>query len=108
MIEKKSAQADLTKKSGMFLSIGLVISLLVVITAFEWKLYDEGSLDDPGIDDDKYEDMMEITPTQQPPPPPPVIQQPEIVEVPDEEEIQQEIEMNLAGEITEATVIEDI
>src|SRR5690606_39644782 len=108
MIEKKSAQADLTKKSGMFLSIGLVISLLVVITAFEWKFYDEGSLVDLGTVDDNFEDMMEIPPTQQPPPPPPVIQQPEIIEVPDEEEIEEEIEVNLDVEITEETVIEDI
>ena len=108
MLEKKTAQADLTKKSGLYLSIGLVISLLVVITAFEWKFYDEGSLVDLGTVDDNFEDMMEIPPTQQPPPPPPVIQQPEIVEVPDEEEIEQEIEVNLDVEITEETVIEDI
>ena len=38
---KKNPQADLSKKSGLFLSIGLVVSLLVVITAFEWKFYDE-------------------------------------------------------------------
>ncbi len=108
MIEKKTAKADLAKKSGLFLSIGLVISLLLVITAFEWKFYDEGSLVDLGTVDDNFEDMMEIPPTQQPPPPPPVIQQPEIVEVPDEEEIEQEIEVNLDVEITEETVIEDI
>lgn len=108
MIEKKSPKADVTKRTGLFLSIGLVISLLLVITAFEWKFYDEGSLVDLGTVDDNFEDMLEIPPTQQPPPPPPVIQQPEIVEVPDEEEIEQEIEVNLDVEITEETVIEDI
>lgn len=108
MIEKKSPKADLTKKSGMFLSIGLVISLSLTIMAFEWKFYDDGNLVDLGQVDDNFEDMMEIPPTQQPPPPPPVIQQPEIIEVPDEEEIEQEIEVNLDVEITETTVIEDI
>lgn len=108
MIEKKTPKADLSKKSGLFLSLGLVLSLLFVITAFEWKFYDEGSLVDLGTVDDNFEDMMEIPPTQQPPPPPPVIQQPEIVEVPDEEIIEQEIEVNLDVEITEETVIEDI
>lgn len=108
MIEKKNPEADLSKKSGMFLSIGLVISLSLAIMAFEWKFYDEGSLVDLGQVDDNFEDMMDIPPTQQPPPPPPVIQQPEIVEVPDEEEIEQEIEVNLDIEITETTVIEDI
>lgn len=108
MIEKKSPDADISKKSGMFLSLGLVISLSLVIMAFEWKFYDDGNLVDLGQVDDNFEDMMEIPPTQQPPPPPPVIQQPEIIEVPDEEEIEQEIEVNLDVEITEETVIEDI
>jgi len=52
--------------------------------------------------------MLDIPPTEQPPPPPPKIQQPEIVEVPDEEEIEEEIEVNLDVEITEEDVIEDV
>lgn len=108
MILKKNPKADLSRKSGLFLSIGLVVSLALVIMAFEWKFYDEGSLVDLGQVDDNFEDIMEIPPTQQPPPPPPVIQQPEIIEVPDEEEIEEEIEVNLDIEVTEETVIEDI
>lgn len=108
MEEKKKPEADLTKKSGLFLSIGLVISLSLVIMAFEWKFYDDGSLVDLGKVDDNFEDMLEIPPTEQPPPPPPVIQQPEIIEIPDEEEIEQEIEVNLDVEITEETVVETL
>lgn len=108
MEEKKKPEADLHKKSGLFLSIGLVISLALVITAFEWKFYDDGSLVDLGKVDDNFEDLLDIPPTEQPPPPPPVIQQPEIIEVPDEEEIEQEIEVNLDVEITEETVVETL
>jgi protein TonB len=63
---------------------------------------------DLGQVSDEFEDVMEIPPTEQPPPPPPKIQQPESIEVPDEEEIEEEIEVDLDVEITEETVVEDI
>ena len=85
---KKNPNADLDKKSGLFLNIGLCVSLLLVITAFEWRFYDRGAGMDLVTIEDDFEDLMEIPPTEQPPPPPPVIQQPEIIEVPDEEEIE--------------------
>jgi len=108
MVEKKSPQVDVTKKSGLYINIGLVVSLLLVITAFEWKFYDDGSLADLGAVTDDFEEMLDIPPTEQPPPPPPKIQQPEIIEVPDEEEIEDEIEVNLDVEITEDEAIEEL
>jgi protein TonB len=105
---KKAPEADLTKKTGLFLNIGLVVSLLLVIFAFEYKSYDEGDLMDLGQINDDFEEMTEIPPTEQPPPPPPKIKQPEIIEVPDEEEIEEEIEVDLDVEITEEEVIEHI
>lgn len=108
MEAKKNPSADLDKKSGMFLNLGLVISLALVITAFEWRFYDDGNTMDLGTVQDNFEDLMEIPPTEQPPPPPPVIQQPEIIEVPDEEEIEEEIDIKMDVEITENTKIEAI
>ena len=105
---KKNPNADLERRSGLFLNIGLCVSLLLVITAFEWRFYDRGAGMDLGTIEDDFEDLMEIPPTEQPPPPPPVIQQPEIIEVPDEEEIEEEIEIEIDVEITEETVIEEI
>lgn len=105
---KKNPKADLTQKSSLFMNIGLTVSLLLTIVAFEWKTYDDGDLMDLGQIDDDFEDIMEIPPTEQPPPPPPKIQLPEIIEVPDEEEIEEEIEVELDVEVTEETVIEDI
>lgn len=105
---KKNPKADLNRKYGLFLNVGLSISLLLVIAAFEWPTYDDSGLVDLGQVNDDFEDIMEIPPTEQPPPPPPKIQLPEIVEVPDEEEIEEEIELDLDVEVTEETVIEDV
>jgi len=108
MEAKKTEKADLGKKSGLFFNIGLFVSIFLVVVAFEWKNYEDGELVDLGQVQDDFEDLMEIPPTEQPPPPPPKIQQPEIIEVPDEEEIEEEIEVDLDVEITEDEVIEDI
>lgn len=108
MEPKKNPKVDLDRKTGMFFNIGLAISLAIVLTAFEWRSYDDGNLVDLGQLDDDFEDIMEIPPTEQPPPPPPKIQLPQIIEIPDEEEIEEEIEVDLDVEITEETVIEDI
>ncbi|MCC5928527.1 MAG: energy transducer TonB [Cyclobacteriaceae bacterium] len=105
---KKYPKADLTKKSGLFLNIGMVLSLLIIITAFEWKFYNDSSTVDLGMVNDNFEDLMDIPQTEQPPPPPPKVQQPEIIEVPDDQDIEDEIEVNLDVEMTQQTVIEDV
>lgn len=105
---KKNPKYDLTKQAGMLLNLGLTVSLLMVIVAFEWRSYDDSGLVDLGQVEDDFEDIMDIPPTEQPPPPPPKVQLPEIIEVPDEEEIEDEIEVELDVEVTEETVVEDI
>lgn len=102
---KKNPEADLTKKSGLFLNIGLAVALILAITAFEWKTYEDGNIKDLGAVDAITEEIIDIPLTVQPPPPPPVIQQPEIIEVPDEQEIIQNVEVDLDVEITETTVV---
>ncbi|MDN5203586.1 energy transducer TonB [Fulvivirgaceae bacterium BMA10] len=108
MEQKKNPKADLTRKSGLFMNLGLVMSLSFAILAFEWRSFDEGHLANLGDLSDNLDDLLEIPPTEQPPLPPPVIQQPEITIVEDDEEIEQEIEIDLDVEITEDAVIEDI
>ncbi len=105
---KKNPEADLSQKAGMFLNLGLTISLAITIVAFEWKSYDDAGMVDLGQVEDDFEDILEIPPTEQPPPPPPKVQLPEIVEIPDEEEIEEEIEVELDVEVTEETVVEEI
>ncbi len=108
MESKKTDNADLTKKSGFFLSIGLVGTMILIVTAFEWRQYDEGVVDLQGKNINTFEEVMEVPPTEQPPPPPPQVQQPQVVEVPDEEEIKEDIKVNLDVEVTDQTKIEEI
>lgn len=92
----------------MFFNLGLVLSLLLCITAFEWRFYDTGQLVDLGNVDDEFDDLIDVPITDQPPPPPPVIQQPVVVEVPDEEVIEKEMEMDFDVEFAEDMAIEDL
>ena len=108
METKKYKHADVHKQSGLFFNIGLLIAITTAILAFEWKHYADSALVDLGEIQDDFEDLLEIPPTEQPPPPPPRMQQPEIIEVPDEEEIEEDIEVDLDIEITEEQIIEEI
>ncbi len=105
---KKHPDSDLFRKSSFYMSIGLMISLLFTVVAFEWKSYDNNDLVNLGALDADFEELQDIPITEQPPPPPPQVTPPEIIEVPDEQEIEQEIEVNLDVEVTEETVIEDV
>jgi len=70
-MNSNSAHQKLLKKRPLFFSIGLVIALSLVITAFEWKTLDKG----PKVDLDDTPtgviDMTKIIATYQPPPPKP-------------------------------------
>ena len=105
---KKYPKYDLENYHQLFLNIGLIVALTAVIIAFEWRTYDRGAGMDLGVIEDNFEDLLEIPPTEQPPPPPPPIQQPEIIEVPDEEEIEEEIEIELDVEFEEELIVEEL
>lgn len=105
---KKTDSADVTKKSGLFLSVGLLFTMVLVVMAFEHKTYDDQVADLQGKNINTFEETMEVPPTEQPPPPPPQVQQPQVIEVPDEEEIKDEIKVNLDVEVTDQTKIEEI
>ena len=98
MEPKKTEKADLDNKSFLFLSIGLVISLLISIMAFTYKTYDDVSVKELAKNQSAVEEIMEVPPTDQLPPPPPKIQQPQIIEVPDEKKIEEEIDINMRPE----------
>ncbi len=108
MEAKKTESADMSKKTGLFLSIGLLSTMILVVMAFEHKSYDEQIADLQGKNINTFDETMEVPPTEQPPPPPPQVQQPQVVEVPDEEEIKEEIKVNLDVEVTDQTKIEEI
>ena len=105
---KKYQSTNISYYGKLLMNAGFVLSIAAILLAFEHKSYENTALMDLGTVDDDFEDLMEIPPTEQPPPPPPPVQQPEIIEVPDEEEIEEEIEVDLDVEITEETVIEEV
>ncbi|MFC3880427.1 energy transducer TonB [Algoriphagus namhaensis] len=108
MEAKKTPSADLTKKSGMFLNLGLAVAVGATLFAFEYKSFDDGSLKDLGMVTDNFEELLDIPITEQPPPPPPPVEQPIIQEIPDEVEIEEKIEVNFDVDVQEETVIEEV
>ena len=94
MQKKKKPKVSLEKKRSLFLQIGLIISLLVVYIAFEWKSYDKSNFNLGEVNfDDLEEEIIPITKQEiKPPPPPPP--PPEVIEiVEDEVEIEEELEI---------------
>ena len=91
---KKNPKVSLENKKGMFFQIGLAVTLLAILIAFEWKSYDKTNynLGDLNLDDMEEEIIpitrQEVKPPPPPPPPPEII---EIVE--DEVEIENEVEI---------------
>ena len=102
MEAKKTEKADLEKKSMFFFSIGLAVSMSLVVMAFEDKQYDETLAELVGKNTNTFEEMLEVPPTDLPPPPPPQIQAPVIIEVPDEKKIEEE---NPSNDIEFARII---
>ena len=107
MIIRKYPEADLESKRNLFFSAGLVVTMLLVVTAFEWKFYDDGHLVELSANTDIFEEVLDIPPTEQPPPPPPKAQARNLVilEIPDEE-IQEEIKIDLDVDVTEDMAME--
>ena len=93
MEPKKNPEISLEKKKGLFFQIGLVVTLVIVLGAFEWKSYEkvDYNLGQLNLDDLEEEIIpitrQEITP---PPPPPPevIVIVEDIVEIVDEAKIE--------------------
>ena len=120
MEPKKNPKADLTKRSVLFLQLGLILVLFLTWQAIEWKTYDKSAIDMGQLNLDDLDDeeipITEILNTPPPPPPPPPA--PEIIEVvEDEEEVEEDIiestettqeEIIEVREVVEAPVEEEI
>ena len=93
METKKSPKADLEKKKGLYLEIGLVVSLAIVLLAFNIKSYDQEEVEQVQTAVVDIEDIdVQITDPNEPPPPPPEpeVQAPEFNVVADNVEIKDE------------------
>lgn len=105
---KKNPNVDVYRLKGAFFNLGLVISISFVFALFQYKVYDKGQLADLGEVHESTEEVMDIPLTTQPPPPPPKVQLPEIIEVPNEEVIVEEIDLEIDLEMNEHESIEPI
>jgi len=82
MDPKKNSEVNLERKRGLFLQIGLVITLLIVLGAFEYKSYEKVAYNLGLLNlDDLEEDIIPITKQEVKPPPPPPPPPPEVIEI---------------------------
>jgi protein TonB len=93
MEAKKSPKADLEKKKGLFLEIGLVATLAIILLAFSIKSYDQEEIEQvqTAVVDIVDIDVQITDPNEPPPPPPePEVQAPEFNVVDNDQVIKDE------------------
>ena len=95
MEPKKNPEISLEKKKGLFFQIGLVVTLVIVLGAFEWKSYEKVDYNLGQLNlDDLEEEIIPITKQEKTPPPPPppppevIVIVEDIVEIVDEAKIE--------------------
>lgn len=93
---KKSNKADLENKKGIFMQIGLVLTLGVTLYAFEYKTHAEqvaslGTVQEQAIEEEIIPITRMVVQTPPPPPPPKVVEILNIVE--DDVELEEELEL---------------
>ncbi len=102
---KKSPKADLENKRMVFTQIGLIIALAVTFLAFEYKSYDERSIDlMQRVAEDIPEEIIPITEQRPPPPPPPPPRQVTVLQVVEDDVEVEEIVIDV--EVDQDTEIE--
>ncbi len=94
---KKTPKADLENKKTIFFEIGLIVALLIVFAAFEYKSYDKITIDlAQSAVEDIPEEIIPITEQKvkpPPPPPPKAVTQIKIVE--DDVEVEEDIDIDV-------------
>ena len=109
IISVKSSRIEKQEKyKGVITWFSFCVSILAIILVFEWKSFDQGSMVQLTSLGGDFEDLVDIPQTQQPPPPKPTVQQPVVIEVPDDEEIEEDIEFDLDINMNEDDLIEEI
>ena len=102
---KKSKKADLEKRKGMFLEIGLVVALSVILVAFEWTKGEGKDNNSETVQEIQFEDeMMQITRREEPKPEPKP-EQPKVAEVLDivDDDVEIEDDFDFDMEATDDT-----
>lgn len=89
MKPKKTDDADVHKRSGLYRDIGFALSILLILAAFTWEKKERNNFTlENNILFEEEEEIADITKEKKPPPPPPPPPQIEVVE--DDEVIEEE------------------
>ncbi len=107
MDAKKSPKADLESKKVVFTQIGLIITLAIVLVAFNWKSYEKREIDLTQREIVEIpEEIIPITEQKVKPPPPPPPKQVTVINIVDDDvEIEDDIEID--AEADQDTEIEE-
>ena len=100
MEPKKNPSKDMRKNSVLYFQLGLILMLLFVWRAIEWKTYEKAEIEQEVVQFDQLAEEEEVTmvmPPDAPPPPPPA---PEVIEVV-EDDVEIEEEVIESTEVTE-------
>lgn len=108
MIPKKTPAADLTRKWPLLFLTGLTTSLFLAVVAFESSFQSTDTGSAKRLSATTSDELLEVPPTEQPPPPPTQKVQPaQLIEVPNEEKIIEEVaitfDQETAAEFTPET-----
>ena len=83
---KKNPKADLTRNSGLYFVIGIVLVMALTYIAFEWKTYDDETNYNYTMNvEDTLDEEVPMTEQIKTPPPPPPPAAPEVIEIVEDE-----------------------
>jgi len=107
MEKKKTEKADLENKKALFFQIGLVLSLGLMLFAFEWRSYDKLVTDlGQRQAQDVLEEVVLQTQQNQPPPPPPPPQQTTVLQIVENDKVIAN-DVNVDAEADQKTVVDE-
>lgn len=104
MEHKKNPRTDLKRWSGTLFNLGLVVSLGIILAAFEWKAKEQVIIKEFYDTKDDW-DAIDISLTIQAPPPPPLPTPIEIITKPDDVILEKLAEITIDLNATEETVL---
>jgi protein TonB len=105
---KKNPNLESTKYTALFFNIGLVVAIGLVLIVFEWETVESTSEVRLESGVGSFEEVLDVTLTYQEPPPPPKLQAIKIIEVPDDEDIEESIVIDLDIDLDEEAVIQEL
>jgi len=104
---KKYPYADLGQYRSLIFSISLLTTLSLVVTAFEWNYTPRGVVELEQRNANTFEDVMEVPRTEILELPPVQVSVARLVEVPDEEKIENEINVTFDIEMSQDTRVQE-